>query len=179
MIFLLRSPECNGYNKSGILTAISDARIYRGYRWNFDGKETKPTLEYKNVIPICEAILKLNETKDTIIETYRTKDIAAKNIGIGKIKMRNIIRNQEKYGLFYYVEYSKCPLYIIEKYDKPIFGFKSVHAKSVKQINPITKTEVIFNTLNEIDVKLGIGSETIKNAIKNKTVFAGSLWEFV
>jgi len=179
MVYLLRSPECNGYNKSGILKAISDSRIYKGYRWNFINKDTMPTVEYKSSTPIRDAILKLNETKDLIIETFTTKDEAAKTLGIAKLTMRNIIKNQEKHNTYYYVEYSKCPLHIIEKYDKPIFGINSIHAKKIKQINPITNTYIYFNNLNEIHLKLGIASKTIINSINDKTVHAGSLWEFV
>jgi prophage antirepressor-like protein len=178
MVYLLRSPECNGYNKSGILNAISNSRIYKEYRWNFINKDTMPTAEYKSSTPIREAILKLNETKDLIIETFTTKDEAAKNLGIGKLTMRNIIKNQEKYNNCYYIEYNKCPLHIIEKYDKPIFGINSVHAKRIKQINPITNTHVYFNNLNEIQLKFGICSKTIINSINDKTVYAGSLWEY-
>jgi phage anti-repressor protein len=178
MVYLLRSPECNGYNKSGILTAISDSRIYKGYRWNFINKETKATNEYKSSAPIRDAILKLNETKDLIIETFITKDEAAKSLGIGKLTMRNIIKNQEKHNTYYYIEYSKCPLHIIEKYDKPIFGINSIHAKKIKQINPITNTYIYFNNLNEIQLKLGITSKTIINSINDKTAYAGSFWEF-
>jgi hypothetical protein len=157
---------------------MSDSRIYKGFRWNFINKETMPTVEYKSSTPIRDSILKLNETKDTIIETFKTKDEAAKNIGIGKINMRNIIKNQEKHNNYYYIEYSKCPLNIIEKYDKPIFGINSVHAKKIKQINPITHTHVYFNNLNEIQLKLGICSKTIINSINDKTLYAGSLWEY-
>ena len=179
MVYLLRSPECNGYNKSGILKAISESRIYKGYRWNFINKDTMPTVEYKSSAPIREPILKLNETKDLIIETFTTKDEAAKTLGIAKLTMRNIIKNQEKHNTYYYIEYSKCPLHIIEKYDKPIFGINSIHAKKIKQINPITNTCIYFNNLNEIQLKLGIASKTIINSINDKTVHAGSLWEFV
>jgi hypothetical protein len=178
MVYLLRSSECNGYNKSGILKAISDSRIYKGYRWNFINKDITPTVEYKSSAPIRDAILKLNETKDLIIETFTTKDEAAKNLGISKLTMRNIIKNQEKHNAYYYIEYSKCPLNIIEKYDKPIFGINSIHAKKIKQINPITNTYIYFNNLNEIQLKFGIASKTIINSINDKTVHAGSLWEF-
>jgi hypothetical protein len=137
-----------------------------------------PTVEYKSSTPIRDAILKLNETKDLIIETFTTKDEAAKMLGIAKLSMRNIIKNQEKYNTYYYIEYSKCPLHIIEKYDKPIFGINSIHAKKIKQINPITNTCIYFNNLNEIQLKLGIASKTIISSINDKTVYAGSLWEF-
>ena len=53
-----------------------------------------------------------------------------------------------------------------------------IHAKKIKQINQITHSHVYFNNLNEIQLKLGICSKTIINSINDKTVYAGSLWEF-
>jgi len=88
MIYLLRSPENNGFNKSGILNAISKFRIYKGFRWNFIDKELKDTVEYKYSTPIRDPILKLNETKDIILETYKTKDEAAKILGIQKKQLK-------------------------------------------------------------------------------------------
>lgn len=72
--------------------------------------------------PIIETIIQLNESKDTIVTTFLTKDIAAKNLGISKLKMRNIIINEELYNSHYYIEYSKCPIELIEKYNKPIIN---------------------------------------------------------
>jgi phage anti-repressor protein len=179
MSYLLRSDECKCFSKSSIQTAIKDARIYKGFRWNFIDKETKPTNHYKSNSPIRETILKLNETKDTILESYISKDEIAKIYKIGKLKMTNIIRNEEKYDNCYFIEYSKCPHNIIEKYDKPIMGISSVNAKRIKQINPVTKTEIIFNSLIEIYIKYGYASKTIINVIENKLIYGGCLWEYI
>lgn len=80
------------------------------------------------------------------------------------MRMKEIIRNK----------YSKCPNELI----KPIYSKISIHAKKIKQINPITKSFIIFNNLNEIYINLGISSKTILNAIENKIVYNGSLWEY-
>jgi hypothetical protein len=66
----------------------------------------------------------------------------------------------------------------LDKYDKKINKFISSQAKQIKQINLITKDEIIFNSLNEIKVKFGFSPNTIKKAIENKTMFASSMWEF-
>ena len=48
----------------------------------------------------------------------------------------------------------------------------------IKQINPITNEFIIFNSLNEISIRFGYGSNTIINAIKSKKTYCGFLWEF-
>jgi hypothetical protein len=177
MIYLLRSIECTGYNKSGIQDAIKKSMIYRGYRWNYEGVSPGPTVISNQ--PITEPILKLNESKDIILESYPTKDKAAASIGIGKLKMREIVRTGAKYNTFYFIEFSKCDKDIVKKYNKPIFGNNSVHAKKIKQTNPITNQSILFNSLNEIYIKFGISSKTLQYSIENKTTCNGSLWEFV
>lgn len=92
--------------------------------------------------------------------------------------MRDIVKNQIKYNSSYYIEYSKCPIELINAYDKPIFGINSVNAKRIKQINPISQEVIIFNNLNEISLKLGFASTTILNAIDTKKIYGGSVWEY-
>ena len=168
MVYLLRSPECYGYNKSGILKAMSDSRIYKGFRWNFIDKEITPTLEYKSSTPIRDAILKLNDTKNLIIETFTTKDEAAKILGIAKLTMRNIIKNQEKHNMYYYIENSKCPLHIIEKYDKPIFGINSIHAKKIKQINNVVTNIVDDGNIPTPDLVKNLYESKIEIIVKKQ-----------
>ena len=67
---------------------------------------------------------------------------------------------------------------MLEKYDKPVNRIISTHAKQIKQINPINKQIIIFNSLNEIYIKLGHASKSIKDAIENKTMLGGCTWEY-
>ena len=48
----------------------------------------------------------------------------------------------------------------------------------IKQINPITKEFTIFKSLTEVNTRLGFVHTTITDAIKNKHIVGGSLWEF-
>ena len=41
-----------------------------------------------------------------------------------------------------------------------------------------TKEVIIFNTLNELYIKYGFCSTTIIDAIKNKTIHGGFLWDY-
>ena len=178
MIYLLRSPSNYGFQKSCIMTAIKESRIYKNYRWNFIDKPLNPTVELKNSPPIRETIIHINEEKSAIIETYLSKDIAAKQFNIAKLRMRNIIKNTEKFNSGYFVEFSKCPKELIDKYDKPIYTPVHVNSKKIKQICPQTNNVVIFNNLNDICIKYGICSATIIKAINSKNTYSGSLWEY-
>ena len=136
------------------------------------------TVEFSRLPPIRETIIHINEEKTDIIETYVTKDIAAKQFRISKLTMRNIIRNSEKFNNGYFVEFSKCPKELIDKYDKPIYTLNHVNSKKIKQICPQTNNVVIFNNLNDISIKYGISSATIIKAINSKSIYSGSLWEY-
>jgi len=100
MVYLLRSEENKGCNKSGIQWTIKKNTIYKDYRWNFVNKCEDP-----NISKICET-------------------------------------------------------------------------KKVTQIYLITKNTIVFNSLFEISNKFGICPKTIKNAIKDKTVYNGYMCEF-
>ena len=178
MIYLLRSPNNYGCQKSCIMKAIRESKIYKNYRWNFIDKPLNATVELKYAPPIRETIIRINEEKSAIIETYLSKDIAAKHLNISKLKMRNIIRMSEKFNCGYFVEFSKCPRELIDKYDKPIYTPTHVNSKKIKQICPQTNNVVIFNNLNDICIKYGICSATIIKAINSKTIYSGSLWEY-
>lgn len=138
-----------------------------------------PTNEYKYKPPIVETILKLNETKTEILDSYFTKNFIASELKIGKLTMRNIIAENKMYNNHYYIEYSKCPQELLNKYNKPINRIISANSKQIKQINPITNEIVIFNTLTEIYIKFGIATSTIIDAIKNNTVCSGFIWQYL
>lgn len=178
MVYLLRSPNNYGCQKSCLLSAINGSRIYKNYRWNFIDRPLNETVELKHAPPIRETIIHINEEKTAIIDTYLSKDIAAKHFNIVKLKMRNIIRNSEKFNGGYFVEFSKCPKELIEKYDKPIYTLTHSNSKKIKQICPQTNNVVIFNNLNDITIKYGICSSTIIKAINSKSIYSGSLWEY-
>ena len=185
MIYLLRSPENKGYQKSSIQTATKNNTTYKGFRWNFieEGNDPNisnilPTKEYKNKAPIIDTILKLNLTKTEILESYFTKNFLAKELNLSKIKIRHIIEYGEKYNDNYYIEYYKCDKELLNKYTKPINRIIPNNSKQIKQINPITKDIVIFNNLSEIYIKFGIASTTILNVINEKILYNGFLWEY-
>jgi hypothetical protein len=132
----------------------------------------------KNKQPIISTILELNNTKTEILNSFGTKDITAKSLGIAKLRMKKIIKDGEKYGDKYYIEINKCPQNLLNNYNKPINRIIPNNAKFIKQINPITKEVVIFNTLSEISIRFGYASTTIKEAIQNKQTYGGFLWEY-
>ena len=185
MIYLLRSPENNGFQKSSIQTAIKNNKIYKNFRWNFVKKGEDPTIanilptvNFKAKPPIRSTILKLNSTKTEILDSFYTKEFLGKELKISKIKVKNIITNNELYNNNYYIEYLKCPDDLLIKYNKPINRIIPTNSKSIKQINPLNNEVVIFNTFNEIYIKYSFCSSTLIYAIKNKTIHGGFLWEY-
>lgn len=186
MIYVLRAPENKGFQKSGIQTAIKNNTIYKEFRWNFvkqdfnpDIVNIKPTVELKNKPPIINTIIQLNSNKTLVVNTFYTKNDSAKFLKIGKIKMKSIIEKQELYNDHYYIELHKCLQELLDKYDKPINRIIPTNSKQIKQIHPVSKQTVLFNSLSEIYIKFGIASETIIDAIKNKTVYCGNLFKFI
>jgi len=185
MVYALRCPDNKGFQKSGIQTAIKKNNIYKNYRWNFvepDEDPTiskaQPTVELKNKPPIIDTILELNSHKTEIIDSYYTKDYIATKLKIGKLRIRKLIENGEMYNNHYYIEYNKCPQILLNNYKKPINRIIPSHSKLIKQIHPITKDTIIFNSLTEINIKFGICSKTILNAIDNKLVCSGYIWQY-
>jgi hypothetical protein len=184
MVYALRAPENNGFNKSSIQSAIKKNGIYKGFRWNFVKKDQDPTISIAEPTKefskpsIRYTIIQLNKDKTEIIETFYTKDFTAKHLNIGKTRMKNIIKDCTLYNNSYFVEIHNCPKELLDSYDKPINRIIPTNSKQIKQIHPITKQVVIFNSLLEIYNKLGISSKTILGAIENKTIYNGSIWEF-
>ncbi len=184
MMYLLRLPEHKEFKRVNLLSAIAKNSIFQGFRWNFveDGQDpnasnAEPTdksiIEYK-----AEVILQLDETKTKILNSFSTKIGLATELGITKKKLSNIIGNNVKFNGCYYIPHSKCPETILKEYKGSTKRSTKKILNCIKQINPITKEELIFNTFDEISVKLGIKARTIKNAIEKKIICNGSIWEF-
>ena len=185
MVYVLRCPDNNGFNKSSIQTAIKYNRIYKGFRWNFVKEGEDPytvnieaTNEYNSKAPIISTILELNSSKTEIMNSFYTKDYAAEHLKLSKVKMRNIVQNNELLNEKYYIEYHKCPAELIKNCKLEINRIIPNHAKSIKQIHPISNKTIIFTSLSEIYLKFGLCSKTLIEAIENKTVCSGFLWEY-
>jgi len=185
MVYALRCPDNKGCQKTGIQFAVKNNSIYKGYRWNFVENGDDPNISKiseTNVLKnpsIINTIIELNSTKTEILNTYHTKNDILKKYKIAKNTLINIIKNNKIFDDKYFIEYHKCPQELLDKYDKPVNRILHKNSKQIKQIHPITKDVVIFNTFTEIHNKFGICSNTIKNAIDTKTVYHGYLWEYV
>jgi hypothetical protein len=184
MIYALRCPDNKGCQKTGIQFAIKNNSIYKDYRWNFVNEGEDPNISKVSETKIINkprtinTIIELNNTKTEVLNTYYTKKLILQKYKISKKILINIIKDNKLYDDKYFIEYHKCPQDLLDKYDKPINRLKSVKSKAIKQIHPITKTEVIFNTFTEISNKFGICAKTIQNAIDSKSAYYGFIWEY-
>jgi hypothetical protein len=184
MIGLLRSVENEGFQQCGIRKAIKQNKIYKNYRWDFVEKNQDPNISKIKETVYCEKrpinpILKLNKTKNEILDIFDSKNSMARNLGLTKDKATRIINKKWEYNGNYYIEFNDCPKKLIEKYNKPINKFVGHQCKKVKETNLSTKNETIYNSLNEIRLKLGYANITVKNAIKDNVILGGSMWEYV
>jgi hypothetical protein len=184
MIYLLRSNEGVKYLKSGIQDAIRRNAIYKGYRWCFVEKDEDPMIS--KVKPtdtnissrITEPIVKINMTKDKIIDIYKNQEECFLNNGLTKSKLKELIKYQKVYHNFYFMKISDCNQTLLNKYNLSNELFKkNTNSKSIIAINPLSKEEIIFNTITEIPIKLGGTESSINSAIKYKTIYNGYYWK--
>ena len=185
MIYALRAPENKGFTKTGVQYAIKNNTLYKGYRWDFVEKDKDQNVisitdtVKTNKPPIIDTIVKINSTQTKIVDTFYTKNDAAKNLNIGKVRMKKIIENNELHNEHYYVELTKCPQELIKNYDQSINKIIRNNSKQIQRIDTITGETIIFNSLNEINIKLGICSNTILNIIDNDKAYNGFKWKFL
>ena len=184
MIYLLRADEGVKYLKSGVQDAIRNNTIYKGFRWCFVEKDEDPmtskaeSTNKEISTRITEPIVKMNDTKNKIIDIYNSQEECFLNNGLTKVKLKDLIKSQELYHNFYFLKISDCHKDILKKYNISNEQFKKqTKAKSIIAINPLTKEEIIFNTIAEIPIKLGGTESSINSAIKNKNIYNGYFWK--
>ena len=185
MMYLLRSPENSKLNRYGIQDAIAKNTIYQGYRWNFVEKNDNPNISKAKPTDTSkkeygtDVILQLNSTKTTILASYCTKISLANELEITKRKLNKIIQEKLKFGNCYYVFHKDCPKELLKDFDCPtIRTIKTNKSKQIIQINPITKAEYVFNSFDEIQLKVGFKRQTIQKAIDTNTMYGGSIWKY-
>jgi len=185
--YALRDDNNKGYQSTGIRKAVKFNRIYKGYRWLFVDKgkninealaEIQPTKKSNKKSPIYDSILELNSDKTQIIQSYSSKNDMAKNLNVSSGSASDIIANNTKYDNKYYIELYKCPKNLLDNYSGTIKKRIVTNTKLVKQINPVTNEEIIFNSMSEITRLLGYNCKTINKAIKNKIILYGFKWEY-
>ena len=89
-----------------------------------------------------------------------------------------MVKSQELFYNFYFIKISDCNEDILKKYNISNAQFKKyTKSKSVIAINPLTKEEIVFDTITEIPIKLGGTESSINSAIKNKNIYNGYFWK--
>jgi hypothetical protein len=184
--YVLRDPEHIGFQSKSLQDALNNHKIYRDFRWRYVGEnedsnnceKVEPTFEYKHPTSPTDSILELNSTKTEITNSFSTRGLLAKELNISSGKLLKIISKNLMHNEHYYIELNKCPQELLDKYDKPIKRHSFKNAKKIKQINPITKQTVIFNSLSDLYRKYGYIGRTVIKAIDEKVVYHGYLWEY-
>jgi hypothetical protein len=185
--YALRDNDNKGYQTSGIRKATKLNNIYKGYRWLFIEKDKtiedtisniQPNKETKKSHPVYDSILKLNNDKTKILESYSSINDMATKFNISSTKAKDIIKNNIKYDDKYFIEFYKCSKNLLDSYTGTIKRRVITNTKIIKQINPITNEIIIFNSMSEITKLLGYSCKTIHKAIKTQNIFCGFRWEY-
>jgi hypothetical protein len=116
--------------------------------------------------------------KREILETFATKKLLAKILNIDQNTLKRLIEKQTPFNNNYYILLNDCSPELLNKYNKKIDTYYVKGSIKIKQINPISKQEVIFNSLSDASKQYGINIKTLTKCINNKTIYAGSLWEY-
>jgi len=186
MVALLRSTHGYLYNKRSIQDAIKKNTIFANYRWNFVNhgedpfiSKVLPTVALKRASVLVEPIIKLDETKTKIIKVYKTKSECEKDNNISSFKLKNSLENNKMIESSYYILSSACDKDLLIRYNINLDDYKHIphNAKKIIKINPLTKEEEIFNTMDEINRKLGVNGKNINEAIKNNSLCMGYYWK--
>lgn len=185
MYYLLRANEGVNYLKSGVQDACRDNKLYKGYRWAFIEKGEDPysyqaaPTNMKITNRIVEPIVKLNSAKDEVLEVYNTQEECFINNKLKKEKLNKLIKTKEIHDNVYYIKMSECDSHILDTYTNKINKVQNrTNSKPVISINPLTKEEIIFNTISEVPIKIGGSIESIRIAIANKTLYNGYFWKY-
>jgi len=185
MYYLLRANEGVNYLKSGVQDACRDNKLYKGYRWAFIEKGEDPysyqaaPTNMKITNRIVEPIVKLNSAKDEVLEVYNTQEECFTNNKLKKEKLNKLIKTKEIHDNVYYIKMSECDSHILDTYTNKINKVQNrTNSKPVISINPLTKEEIIFNTISEVPIKIGGSIESIRIAIANKTLYNGYFWKY-
>jgi MSV199 domain len=162
----IKSPENSDCTKNALDKAIRENKIYKNFRWNYVEKGEDPDISKvpETKIPKTKKIKQINPiTKEVSI--FNSFSDINKNLGICRLSIKNAIENKT---------ITKGFLWEYENYNKE----KTIINRKIKQINPITKEVIIFDSISSINKKLGISKSSIINAIENKIIEKGFLWEY-
>lgn len=160
--------------------------IYR-YRWLFVEhtenhlivNNIKSTEKSHKVDLIYNCIIELNKEKTSIIETYSGITKLKNKLKLNINKVHKIIDEKLIYNNSYYVKYEDCSKELLDKYNNPLSSRINSKRKSIKQINIITKEEIIYDSMTEATVKCNTTHRTLNDIIKNKKIHNGYIWERV
>lgn len=161
-----------------IARAIKTNKIYKNFRWCFEGDEIQPTVTTK-AAPNVEAILELNKDKTEIVNSFATKKELFTYLDIGRVHLDNIISRNLEFKNHYYILYSQCTKVMLDNYKEPINFYTVSNSVKIKQIHPITGEEIIFSSVAILRRKYNISPRTLHEMIKAKEIYKCFLWDYV
>jgi phage anti-repressor protein len=176
---VINSHKEEKYEYSQLYKSIVKNNIYRNYRWNYHGKEIKPTVKITKCGNPVERIIKLNQDKTLIVEIYKTKKELLSLLNLSHKPLTKIINDKIIHNGFYYIKESECKE-LVNNYEKfKNDKYVSSNAVRIKQTNLLTKEQFIYNSMQEVYRQHGLCRQTIRKYINSKKEYCGFLWEYI
>lgn len=176
---VINSHKEEKYEYSQLYKSIVKNNVYRNYRWNYHGREIKPTVKITKCGNPVERIIKLNQDKTLIVEIYKTKKELLSLLNLSHRPLTKIINDKIIHNGFYYIKESECKE-LVNNYEKfRPDKYVSSNAVRIKQTNILTKEQFIYNSMQEVYRQYGLCRQTIRKYINSKKDYCGFLWEYV
>ena len=188
LTMLLIEEKNIGVKQKAIYKAIRYNIVYQNYRWVYEGTEIKPNhipiynkkIKTNNVSHI-DTIIKLNNTKTEIIDTYASlKQLATlEKMSVNTIK--KYISNNMIYKNYSYIYLKDCSQILIDNYlsnGNIINKYKANHSKIIIKYDPINNVEFKYESLSDALLQNHIRYTKLKHAIENDILVDGFKWKY-
>jgi len=182
---ILEENECS--NTQQIQDAIKEARIVAGYRWNRVAAYEDPTVvppDFPQTVtkrtknagsPVCM----INPETDAIERIYLNQRQAADDKSVSHASIGQAIREHNRCAGYQWKFLDQCPQRQIEEYEGRYGKWvPSGSDKIVRQVDPNTRECVkVYTSIAQASSLLHCAPKSIKDAVNERTVFRGFLWE--
>lgn len=167
------------FEYNALYRSIINNNIYKNYRWNYYNKDIQPTVGITKFSNPVEQIVKLNKDKTAIVEIYKTKKELINLLKTSYCKLKKVMENKSIFNGYYYVKISECKDLLSEYLNNnKLKEYENPCSKKIKQINVLTKNEIIYNSMYDIYKAHGLCRQTIKKYINLKKEYCGFIWEY-
>jgi len=184
---LMEDKKYDSFSETGVRTAIKNNTIYKKYRWMIlDDDPNINQLIVHNIQPTvqskksgCSVVLELNNDKSIINTHFISINVASQELKMSSSSIKKMITLKKLYNNHYYIYLDDALPELLDTYHTKVFKYVPKCAIKIKCINPETKEEKIFPSLQHAREFCKVHHKTLHKAIKEKKLLNGFFWELV